>query len=95
MSKQQTPEQEPQATTTQSQKPSRRRGRPLTGNAKSRAEIQANYRLRKASESITVTFQRDDLSALKTILANVPDTLGLPEDVIDRLARRVFDAALK
>jgi hypothetical protein len=43
---------------------------------------------------VTVTFNRTDLAALKTLLANAPDVLGLPAESIDRLAKAVFDAAL-
>ncbi|HHP5493877.1 TPA: hypothetical protein ACSCYS_004284 [Aeromonas veronii] len=72
----------------------RSRGRPVTGNAKSRAEIQSNYRKNKAMRTVTVTHLRDDIPALKMILANTPETLGIPQEVIDRLTRGVFDAAL-
>ncbi len=72
----------------------RRRGRPPTGKAKSRAEIQANYRKNKAVRTVTVTHLRDDIPALKMILANTPESLGISQEVIDRLTRGVFDAAL-
>jgi len=70
------------------------RGRPVTGKAKSRAEIQAKYRVNRAAKTVTVTHLRDDIPALKLILANAPETLGISQEVIDRLTRGVFDAAL-
>ncbi|WP_461603175.1 hypothetical protein [Aeromonas rivipollensis] len=75
--------------------PQRRgRGRPATGNALTPAEKQARYRARQAQKVVTVTFNRSDLSDLKTLLANAPDSLGLSAESIDRLAKAVFDAAL-
>lgn len=70
-------------------------GRPRTGKALSPAEKQARYRARLAQNTVTVTFNRQYLSSLKTILANVPDSLGLPPDHVDALAKCVFDSALK
>lgn len=88
----------PPADTANSEPPAqevrRPRGRPSTGNAQSRAKIQANYRKNKAIRTVTVTHLRDDIPALKMILANTPETLGIPQEVIDRLTRGVFDAAL-
>lgn len=72
----------------------RPRGRPATGKALTPAEKQARYRARQAEKVVTVTFNRTDLAALKTLLANAPDALGLPAESIDRLAKAVFDAAL-
>lgn len=72
----------------------RGRGRPATGKALSPAEKQARYRARKAQETVTVTFNRADLTTLKTLLANAPESLGLSVESIDRLAKSVFDSAL-
>lgn len=75
--------------------PVRRRGRPVTGKALSPAEKQARYRARQAEKTVTVTFNRAHLATLKTLLANAPESLGLPADELDSLAKAVFDAALK
>lgn len=40
-------------------------GRPKTGKALSRPEIQAAYRRRKAQKTVTVTFNRDAVDALE------------------------------
>lgn len=70
-------------------------GRPRTGKALSPAEKQARYRARLAQNTVTVTFNRQYLPSLKTILANVPDSLGLPPEDVDALAKCVFDSAFK
>lgn len=44
----------------------RGRGRPATGKALSRPEIQARYRARKAQKTVTVTFNRDSVDALES-----------------------------
>ncbi|MEP8109347.1 hypothetical protein ABKS10_14490 [Aeromonas caviae] len=75
--------------------PVRRRGRPVTGKALSPAEKQARYRARQAEKTVTVTFNRAHIATLKTLLANAPESLGLPVDQLDSLAKCVFDAALK
>ncbi|MCH7373230.1 hypothetical protein [Aeromonas sp. MR16] len=46
----------------------RRRGRPSTGNAKSGAERQKDYRARQHHENVTVTINRDDVLMLSTLL---------------------------
>ncbi|MGL6424173.1 hypothetical protein ACSZNE_20995 [Aeromonas caviae] len=74
--------------------PVRRRGRPVTGKALSPAEKQARYRARKAQETVTVTFNRSDIPALKTLLAQADLSQLLPRDELDRLAKAVFDSAL-
>lgn len=74
--------------------PVRRRGRPVTGKALSPAEKQARYRARKAQETVTVTFNRSDIPALKTLLAQADLSQLLPRDELDRLAKSVFDSAL-
>ena len=72
----------------------RPRGRPRTGTAMTQAERQAKYRAKRAENTITVTFNREDVKVLKTLLANPPDMLCLSLDNIDRLAKAVFDACL-
>jgi len=47
----------------------RPRGRPRTGKALSHAERQAKYRAAQAEKNVTVTFNRDDVPALKLLLA--------------------------
>lgn len=74
---------------------SRPRGRPVTGSALTPAEKQARYRARQAEKMVTVTFNRTHMATLKTLLANAPESLGLPADELDSLAKCVFDAALK
>lgn len=58
------------------------------------AQKQAAYRQRQAEKSVTVTFNRKDIPALKLILANPSATLELQEDTLSRLNKAVFDAAL-
>lgn len=74
--------------------PVRRRGRPVTGKALLPAEKQARYRARKAQETVTVIFNRSDIPALKTLLAQADLSQLLPRDELDRLAKAVFDSAL-
>ncbi|WP_071910118.1 hypothetical protein [Aeromonas sp. SCS5] len=70
-------------------------GRPKTGKALTPAEKQARYRARQAEKTVTVTFNREHLATLKLLLANAPESLGLPADQLDSLTKAVFDAALK
>ena len=72
----------------------RPRGRPRTGNAKTPAEKQAAYRQRLALNTVTVTFNRDDLPALKLLLANPNPALDVDQGTLDRIAQAVFSAAL-
>ena len=72
----------------------RPRGRPRTGSAVSGAERQARYRARQTELTVTVTFNRDDLSALKLLLANPNPSLGVDQDTLDRIAGAVFAAGL-
>jgi hypothetical protein len=72
----------------------RPRGRPRTGSALPGAVRQAKYRAKLAENTVTVTFNREDVKVLKTLLANPPDMLCLSLDNIDRLAKAVFDACL-
>jgi hypothetical protein len=74
--------------------PIRRRGRPPTGRAKSGAARQAAYRERKATNSVTVTFNRADIATLKLVLANPREGLGVDPQALDRIAQALFDAAL-
>lgn len=74
--------------------PRPRRGRPPTGNALSPAEKQARYRQRQAENTVTVTFNRSDIPALKILLAQADLSQLLPRDDLDRLAKAVFDADL-
>lgn len=73
----------------------RPRGRPRTGAAVSGAERQARYRARQAENTVTVTFNREDLSALKLILANPNPSLGVDQYTLDRLAATLFAAVLE
>ncbi|WP_323900981.1 hypothetical protein [Aeromonas caviae] len=73
----------------------RRVGRPKTGTALTPAQKQAAYRARKAQETVTVTFNRSDIPALKTLLAQADLSQLLPRDELDRLAKAVFDSALR
>lgn len=72
----------------------RKRGRPATGQAKSGAERQAEYLARKKSETVTVTFNRGDIPALKLLLANPSSDLGLDQETLDRLVSTVFGAVI-
>ena len=72
----------------------RGRGRPATGKALTPAEKQARYRARKAQETVTVTFNRSDIPALKILLAQADLSQLLPRDELDRLAKAVFDSSL-
>lgn len=69
-------------------------GRPKTGKALTPAEKQARYRARQVEKTVTVTFNRAHMATLKTLLANAPESLGLPAADLDSLAKCVFDAAL-
>jgi len=55
----------------------RPRGRPRTGSALPGAVRQAKYRAKLAENTVTVTFNRDDLPALKLLLANPNPALQL------------------
>ncbi|MFQ2741226.1 hypothetical protein ACK3Y8_21675 [Aeromonas caviae] len=69
-------------------------GRPRSGKAVSGAERQAKYRAKMAENTVTVTFNRDDVPALKLLLANPNPDLGLDSDTLNRLAATLFAAAL-
>lgn len=72
----------------------RGRGRPATGKALTPAEKQARYRARQAQKTVTVTFNRSDIPALKILLAQADLSGALPSDEIDRLCKAVYGAAL-
>lgn len=72
----------------------RPRGRPATGKAMTQAERQAKYRAKMADITVTVTFNRDDLPALKLLLANPNPALDVDQGTLDRIAQAVFSAAL-
>jgi hypothetical protein len=72
----------------------RPRGRPRTGKAMTQAERQAKYRAKMADIAVTVTFNRDDLPALKLLLANPNPALDVDQGTLDRIAQAVFAAAL-
>jgi hypothetical protein len=72
----------------------RPRGRPRTGSALTHAERQAKYRAKQAEKTVTVTFNRDDLPALKLLLANPNPSLDVDQDTQDRIAGAVFAAGL-
>ena len=72
----------------------RPRGRPRTGKAMTQAERQAKYRAKMADITVTVTFNREDLPALKLLLANPNPALDVDQGTLDRIAQAVFAAAL-
>ena len=73
----------------------RPRGRPRTGAAISGAERQAKYRARQAENTVTVTFNRDDVPALKLLLANPNPAIEVHQVTLDRLVAALFDAAIE
>lgn len=72
----------------------RPRGRPRTG-AVSGAERQAKYRAKLADNTVTVTFNREDLPALKLLLANPNPALDVDQVTLDRLVATLFTAAIE
>lgn len=75
--------------------PTKRRGRPRSGHAKSGAERQAAYRAKQAENTVTVTFNRDDVPALKLLMANPNPALDVDQVTLDRLAAALFNAAIE
>ena len=73
----------------------RPRGRPRTGTALTGAERQAKYRAQQAEKTVTVTFNREDLPALKLLLANPNPALDVDQVTLDRLAATLFAAVLE
>ena len=72
----------------------RPRGRPRTGKALTGAERQAKYRAQQAEKTVTVTFNREDLPALKLLLANPNPALDVDQGTLDRIAQALFAAAI-
>lgn len=72
----------------------RRPGRPSTGKALPGAARQARYRAKMAEKTVTVTFNRDDVPALKLLLANPNPSLDVDQATLDRIAQAVFGAAI-
>ena len=70
----------------------RPRGRPRTGKALSHAERQAKYRAKQAENTVTVTFNRDDIPTIKLLLAN--PAFDVDQETMDRIAGALFAAAL-
>lgn len=82
-------------TTTADMLPIKRpRGRPRTG-AVSGAERQAKYRAKQAENTVTVTFNRDDIPALKLLLANPNPALDVDQVTLDHLVAALFGAAIE
>ena len=76
--------------------PSKRaRGRHRTGSALSGAERQAKYRAAQAEKIVTVTFNREDIPALKLLLSNPNPSLDVDQVTLDRLVNALFTAALE
>lgn len=73
----------------------RPRGRPRTGTAMTGAERQAKHRAKLAEKTVTVTFNRDDVPALKLLLANPNPDLDVDQVTLDRLVGTLFTAALE
>lgn len=73
----------------------RPRGRPRTGSALSGAERQAKHRAKMAENTVTVTFNREDIPALKLLLANPNPDLQIDQDKLDRLVSSLFTAAIE
>ena len=73
----------------------RPRGRPSTGKALPGAARQAKYRAKMAEKTVTVTFNREDLPALKLLLANPNPSLEVDQVTLDRLVAALFDAAIE
>lgn len=71
----------------------RGRGRPKTGSAKTGAERQAAYRARQQEINVTVTLNRNDLRAVKTILAFAM-VKGITEmvdaETLERIERAIY-----
>ena len=73
----------------------RKRGRPSTGKAMTQAQRQAKYRAKLAENNVTVTFNREDLPALKLLLANPNPVLDVDHVTLDRLVAALFGAAIE
>lgn len=73
----------------------RPRGRPRTGKALPGAARQAKYRAKMAEKTVTVTFNRDDVPALKLLLANPNPALDVDQVTLDRLVAALFGASIE
>jgi len=73
----------------------RPRGRPRTGKALPGAARQAKYRAKMAQNTVTVTFNRDDIPALKLLLANPNPALDVDQVTLDRLVAALFGASIE
>lgn len=73
----------------------RPRGRPRTGTAMTGAERQAKHRAKLAENTVTVTFNRLDVPALKLLLANPNPAIDVDQVTLDRLVGTLFTAALE
>ena len=73
----------------------RPRGRPRTGKALPGAVRQAKYRAKQAENNVTVTFNREDVPALKLLLANPNPALDVDQVTLDRLVAALFGAAIE
>lgn len=73
----------------------RPRGRPRTGKALPGAARQAKYRAKMAEKTVTVTFNREDVPALKLLLANPNPALEVDQVTLDRLVAALFGAAIE
>jgi len=73
----------------------RPRGRPRTGKALPGAARQAKYRAKQAVNTVTVTFNREDVPALKLLLANPNPALDVDQVTLDRLVAALFGAAIE
>ena len=73
----------------------RPRGRPSTGSALSGAERQAKYRAKMNENSVTVRFNREDVAALKLLLANPNPALDVSPEALERIVAALFTAAIE
>ena len=73
----------------------RPRGRPSTGKALPGAARQAKYRAKMAEKTVTATFNREDVPALKLLLANPNPALEVDQVTLDRLVAALFGAAIE
>ncbi|MGE6101866.1 hypothetical protein ACLH0B_21890 [Aeromonas salmonicida] len=71
----------------------KKRGRPVTGTAKSNSARQAAYRARKAAQSVTVTINRGLLDDLDAHLVCIRD--GMSVQVLDAEAASALLRALR
>ena len=70
-----------------------KRGRPRTGRAMTAAEKQAAYRVRRAANVVTVTFNREDINALQTLInAGVEQVDTVGTDAVERIREAIHRA---